>query len=164
MFTLNASAGDVKWDLEQGYMALHPLSEDRLLGPLPSGRGEAKYGAWPVARLVLLPKKGDLSLCKKWRGICLLYAASKIFSSVLVARVGVMIEMFGFCAQVGFRWGRVRLWVVHHLRWALQAERVRPRNVGVFFSTSAELLKRFRERRFSLCCGGSASSATSLRL
>jgi hypothetical protein len=27
-----ASAGDVKWDLENGYMALHPPSEDRVLG------------------------------------------------------------------------------------------------------------------------------------
>ena len=59
-----------------------------------------------MARLVLLPKKGDLSLCKNWRGICLLDVASKIFSSVLVARMGVVMEKFGFDAQVGFRWDR----------------------------------------------------------
>jgi hypothetical protein len=101
-----ASAGDVKWDLEHGYMALHPPSEDRVLGPLPGDGGEAKYDAWLMARLVLLPKKGDLSLCKNWRGICLLDVASKIFSSVLVARMGVVMEKFGFDAQVGFRWDR----------------------------------------------------------
>ena len=65
-----------------------------------------KYDAWLMARLVLLPKKGDLSLCMNWRGICLLDVASKIFSSVLVARMGAVMEKFGFDAQVGFRWDR----------------------------------------------------------
>ena len=101
-----ASAADVKWDLEHGFMALHPPPEDRVLGPLPGDGGEVKYDAWLMARLVLLPKKGDLSLCKNWRGICLLDVASKIFSSVLVARMGVVMEKFGFDAQVGFRWDR----------------------------------------------------------
>ena len=101
-----ASASDVKWDLEHGYMVLHPPLEDRVLGPLPGDGGEVKYDAWLMARLVLLPKKGDLSLCKNWRGICLLDVASKIFSSVLVARMGVVMEKFGFDAQVGFRWDR----------------------------------------------------------
>jgi ribosomal protein S26 len=87
-----ASAGDVKWDLEHGYMALHLPPDDRVLGPLPGDGGEAKYGAWLMARLVLLSKKGDLSLCKNWRGICLLGVASKIFSSVLVARMEVVME------------------------------------------------------------------------
>jgi hypothetical protein len=54
----------------------------------------------------LLPKKGDLSLFKNWRRICLLDVASKIFSSVLVARMGVVMKKFGFEAQVGFRWDR----------------------------------------------------------
>jgi hypothetical protein len=75
-------------DLEHGYMALNPPSEDRVLGPLPGDGGEAKYGAWLMARLVRLPKKGDLSLCKNWCGIFLLGVASKIFSSVLLARMG----------------------------------------------------------------------------
>ena len=101
-----ATANDVKWDLEHGYMVLHPPLEDRVLGPLPDDGGEVKYDAWLMARLVLLPKKGDLSLCKNWRGICLLDVASKIFSSVLVARMGVVMEKFGFDAQAGFRWDR----------------------------------------------------------
>ena len=69
-------------------MVLHQPLEDRVLGPLPDDGGEVKYDAWLMARLVLLPKKGDLSLCKNWRGICLLDVASKIFSSVLVAHGG----------------------------------------------------------------------------
>jgi hypothetical protein len=101
-----ASAGDVNWDLEHGYMALNPPSEDLVLGPLPGDGGEAKYGAWLMARLVRLPKKGDLSLCKNWRGIFLLGVPLRIFSSVLVARMGVVMEKFGFGTQVGFRWDR----------------------------------------------------------
>jgi hypothetical protein len=84
-------------------------SEGRELGPLPGDGGEVKYGAWLMARLVLLPKKGDLPLCKSWRGISLLGVASKIFSSVLVARMGVVMEKFGFDAQVGFRWDRGKI-------------------------------------------------------
>jgi hypothetical protein len=51
-----------------------------------------------MARLVLLPKKGDLSLCRNWREICLLDVVSKIFSPILVARMGVVIEKLGFGA------------------------------------------------------------------
>jgi hypothetical protein len=93
-----ASAGDVKWDLEHGYMALHPPSEDRVLGEFQGGEGEAKYGALLMARLVLLPKKGELSLCKNSREICLLGVVWMIFSPVLVARMGVVMEKLGFGA------------------------------------------------------------------
>jgi hypothetical protein len=56
--------------------------------------------------MVLLPKKGDLSLCKNWRGICLLDVSSKIMSSILVARMSELMKTIGFDAQVGFRWDR----------------------------------------------------------
>jgi hypothetical protein len=78
-----ASAGDVKWDLEHGYMALHPPSETCVLGPLPGDGGEAKYGAWLMARLVLLPKKGDLSLCKncaRTAGFVLVFALGRVLT------------------------------------------------------------------------------------
>ena len=32
---------------------------DRVLGPLPGTEGEVVYDSWLMARLVLLPKKGD---------------------------------------------------------------------------------------------------------
>jgi hypothetical protein len=51
-----------------------------------------------MARLVLLSKKDDLSLCKNCLGICLLVVVWKIFSPVLVARMGVVMEKFGFGA------------------------------------------------------------------
>ncbi len=54
--------------------------------------------------LFFLPeKKGDLSLCKKWRGICLLDVCSKLLSYVLVRRLQIVMEKFGIDAQTGFR-------------------------------------------------------------
>ena len=61
------------------------------------------YEEWAAARLVLLPKKGDLSLCKNWRGICLLDVCSKILSSMLVRRLQIVMEECGMEAQTGFR-------------------------------------------------------------
>ena len=68
-----------------------------------SDDGGLTYAEWSAARLVLLPKKGDLSLCKNWRGICLLDIGSKILSNVLVKRMQVLMEQVGFEMQTGFR-------------------------------------------------------------
>jgi hypothetical protein len=73
------------------------------LGPLADDSTGLRYCEWDVARLVLLPKKGDLSFCKNWRGICLLDVASKIFSSMLVRRMQVVMEEEGMDEQAGFR-------------------------------------------------------------
>ena len=45
------------------------------------------YEEWKISRMKLLPKKGDLSLCKNWRAICLLDVASKVLSSIVAARM-----------------------------------------------------------------------------
>jgi hypothetical protein len=61
---------------------------------------------WDIARMVLLPKNGDLSLCKNWRGICLLDIASKTFSSMCVRRLKTVMEEEGLDEQSGFRANR----------------------------------------------------------
>jgi hypothetical protein len=66
----------------------------------------AEYAAWLVARVKLLPKKGDLSAPKNWRSICLVEVGSKIVSSIMSARVQVVQEAEGLEAQSGFRWRR----------------------------------------------------------
>ena len=72
-------------------------------GPLTDDSKGLRYAEWDVAKLVLLQKKGDLSLCKNWRGICLLDVASKIFSSLLVRRMQIVMEEEGMEEQAGFR-------------------------------------------------------------
>ncbi len=74
-----------------------------VLGPIADDSQGLRYAEWDVAKLVLLPKKGDMSLCKNWRGICLLDIASKIFSSLLVRRMQIMMEEEGMEEQAGFR-------------------------------------------------------------
>jgi len=101
-----ARVADLCYDLKHGFLTLLAPPVDRVLGPLPGNDGEVVYDSWLMARLVLLPKKGDLSLCKNWRGICLLDISSKILSSVLVARMGELMKRIGMESQVGFRWDR----------------------------------------------------------
>ena len=61
------------------------------------------YPEWLKAKLVLLPKKGDLGQPKNWRGICLLDIASKILSCVMVERLKEVMEENGPENQCGFR-------------------------------------------------------------
>ena len=61
------------------------------------------YEEWLIARLKLLPKKGDLHLAKNWRGICLLDISSKIVSSVIVSRMSLVQEQEGMEEQTVFR-------------------------------------------------------------
>ena len=82
------------------------MSSDLTSPSLPGNEGEVVYDSWLMARLVLLPKKGDLSLCKNRRGICLLDISSIILSSVLVARMEELMKRIGMESQVGFRWDR----------------------------------------------------------
>ena len=72
-------------------------------GPLASDAGGVVYEEWRHARPVLLPKKGDLSLCKNWHGICLLVVCSKLLSYVLVRRLQIIMEEFGMDSKSGFR-------------------------------------------------------------
>jgi hypothetical protein len=48
--------------------------------------GKTDHDAWRKSQCVPVPKKGDLSDPKKWRGIMLMDMCSKVFSSVMTAR------------------------------------------------------------------------------
>ena len=61
-----------------------------------------RYAESDVTRPVL-PKKGDLSLCNNWRGFRLLDVTSKIFSSILVRRMQIVMEEEGMEEQAGFQ-------------------------------------------------------------
>ena len=42
---------------------------------------------WKVGILVKLPKKGDVCLCKNWRGVMLLTVASKVLCKIILERM-----------------------------------------------------------------------------
>lgn len=84
-----------------------PASVPEVVPELPdrdedADRDGVMYPEWLVARLKLLPKKGNLAECKNWRGICLLDIASKIVSSIAVDRMQKVLEAIGMESQSGF--------------------------------------------------------------
>jgi hypothetical protein len=104
---MGATMGDLKWDLERHYLKLHdPVlkPKDEPTSPLATVDDSEGliYAEWLIARLKLLPKKGDLTLCKNWRGISLLDVASKVMSSILVKRMQGVLQECGLESQSGF--------------------------------------------------------------
>ena len=47
---------------------------------------------WQTGLLFKLPKKGDLGNCNNWRGIMLLSTTSKVFSKIILNRIGAGIN------------------------------------------------------------------------
>ena len=81
---LGAKPVDFAFYLSRGFLKLH----DPEIGQPRSDNSKnlddsvgLVYEEWLVARLKLIPKKGYLTQCKNWRGICLLDVASKVLSS-----------------------------------------------------------------------------------
>lgn len=58
---------------------------------------------WKKGLLVKLPKKGDLTECKNWRGITLLPIASKILTRVILNRIKDVVDQKLRREQAGFR-------------------------------------------------------------
>ena len=61
---------------------------------------------WRKGLVIKLPKKGDLSCCKNWRGIVLLNMASKVFCRVILERINTALDGKLREEQAGFRAGR----------------------------------------------------------
>ena len=47
---------------------------------------------WKKGLLIKLPKKGDLSYCKNWRGIMLLNMAIKVFYRVILECIKIVLD------------------------------------------------------------------------
>ena len=58
---------------------------------------------WKTGMLVTLPKKGNLSECKNWRGIMLLSVPSKIFCRIILDRIKETVDKKLRKEQAGFR-------------------------------------------------------------
>ena len=61
---------------------------------------------WKTELFVKLTKKGNLSLCKNWRGITRLSITSKVFSRVILNRIYTALDPMLRKEQAGFRKAR----------------------------------------------------------
>ena len=77
---------------------------------------------WREAFLVPLPKKGDLQLCKNWRGILLASVPGKVFSRIINGRLQVYCEQADILpdSQCGFRAGRGVMDMIFTLKMAME--------------------------------------------
>ena len=58
---------------------------------------------WKEGFIVKLPKKGDLSQCKNYRGIMLLSTAGKIFNRIILDRMKTAVDKLLRDHQAGLR-------------------------------------------------------------
>ena len=82
-----------------------------------------------------MPKKGDLTYCKRWQGILLASCAGKIFGKILNARLYRHAENNGLLpeTQAGFRAGRSTIDMVFVLRMAQEISRTKDHPLFVVF-------------------------------
>ena len=90
---------------------------------------------WKVSYLVPLPKKGDLTLCGKWRGILLSSTVGKLFSKILAGRLSTYFEEMSLLpeTQCGFRAGRSTMNMVFTLRMAMDLARLKQFPLYIIF-------------------------------
>ena len=58
---------------------------------------------WKEGFIIKLPKKGDLSLCKNYRGIMLLSTPGKVLNRILLERMKACVDQHLRDHQAGFR-------------------------------------------------------------
>jgi hypothetical protein len=75
---------------------------------------------WKRGVIVKIPKKGDLSNYKNWRGINLLCVASKVFCKIILTRMMDVLEKGIRKKQAGFRLGRSCVDEINTLRMIIE--------------------------------------------
>ena len=95
---------------------------------------------WNIGRLNILPKKGDLSLPKNYRGIMLLENAYKIIAIILHNRLLPIEESLDHESQSGFRPGRGCMDAVFTIKSAIKKRREHGLETWVLF---LDLVKAF---------------------
>ena len=95
---------------------------------------------WNIGRLTILPKKGDLSLPKNYRGIMLLEVSYKIIAIILQERLRPIQESLDHESQCGFRPDRGCVDAIFTVKTALKKRREHGLESWVFF---LDLVKAF---------------------
>jgi hypothetical protein len=71
---------------------------------------------WKEGIIIKVPKKGDLSHCRNWRGVTLLVVISKIFKNLILERIKDMLDRGLRKEQAGFRRNRSCIDQINTLR------------------------------------------------
>ena len=95
---------------------------------------------WDFGKLVILPKKGDLSRPGNYRGIMLLETAYKTLAIILHSRLQPLVESIDHETQCGFRTGRGCMDAVFSVKMALKKRREHNLESWVLF---LDLVKAF---------------------
>ena len=95
---------------------------------------------WDIGRLVILPKKGDLSKPGNYRGIMLLEIAYKIVAIIINKRLQPLIERLDHENQCGFRKGRGCTDAVFTVKMAIKKRREHNLETWILF---LDLVKAF---------------------
>lgn len=95
---------------------------------------------WNLGRLIVLPKKGDLSMPKKYRGIMLLEIAYKVVAIIIQTRLSPIVEKLDHEQQCGFRPNRGCVDAVFTIKSALRKRREHGLESWVLF---LDLVKAF---------------------
>ena len=69
---------------------------------------------WREGILVKLAKKGDLRLCKNYRGIIILSTAGKVLNRIILERMREAVDKEQWENQAGFRPARSNKYTVHN--------------------------------------------------
>ena len=101
---------------------------------------ESYPSTWDFGKLVILPKKGDLSRPGNYRGIMLLETAYKVLAIILHSRLQPLVESIDHEAQCGFRQGRGCMDAVFSIKMALKKRREHNLESWVLF---LDLVKAF---------------------
>jgi hypothetical protein len=93
------------------------MSADILLSPFQVIWQKEKLPKdWKEGIIIKIPKKGDLSQCRNWRGITLLAVISKIFNKIILERIKNSLEMSLRKEQAGFHHNRSCIDQINTLR------------------------------------------------
>nr|CDJ81081.1 RNA-directed DNA polymerase (reverse transcriptase) domain containing protein [Haemonchus contortus] len=79
--------------------------------------------SWKTSKTVLLYKKGDPDDIGKYRSICLLSVIYKLFTRVILNRIGRTLDEGQPCEQAGFRRGFSVINHIHTLTWLIKVSR-----------------------------------------
>ena len=111
----------LKADVQTSTEMIHPLL-------MKIWESEQIPEEWKKGYLVKLPKKGDLSSCKNWRGIMLLSVPSNILTRIILERLKKALDKTLREEQAGFRQDRsckdhiatLRIIIEQSLEWQSQ--------------------------------------------